>query len=127
VLETDNGTPYFLNLHNGEVAHTLILGMTGSGKAFGCDADQVFTAVTSPGLIARLVRLDIVPIFMPALFKFRAVRRYMFRTVSQTAVNYRGSSLSEGRAGTIHGGDRAMGEDRLERYRDRQLRTTNFA
>ena len=34
VLETDNNTPYFLNLHNGEVAHTLILGMTGSGKLF---------------------------------------------------------------------------------------------
>jgi type IV secretion system protein VirB4 len=32
VLETDNRTPYFLNLHNGEVAHTLILGMTGSGN-----------------------------------------------------------------------------------------------
>jgi type IV secretion system protein VirB4 len=32
VLETDHQTPYFLNLHNGEVAHTLILGMTGSGK-----------------------------------------------------------------------------------------------
>jgi AAA domain-containing protein len=31
-LETDNSTPYSLNLHNGEVAHTLILGMTGSGK-----------------------------------------------------------------------------------------------
>ena len=31
-LETDNSTPYFLNLHNGEIAHTLILGMTGSGK-----------------------------------------------------------------------------------------------
>ena len=29
VLETDNATPYFLNLHNGEVPHTLILGMTG--------------------------------------------------------------------------------------------------
>jgi hypothetical protein len=29
VLETGNSTPYFLNLHNGEVAHTLILGMTG--------------------------------------------------------------------------------------------------
>lgn len=25
-FETDNQTPYFLNLHNGEVAHTLILG-----------------------------------------------------------------------------------------------------
>src|SRR6185437_4874839 len=36
VLETDNCTPYFLNLHNGEVAHTLILGMTGSGKSYLC-------------------------------------------------------------------------------------------
>ncbi|RZU40440.1 VirB4 family type IV secretion system protein [Edaphobacter modestus] len=34
VLETDNSTPYFFNLHNGEVAHTLILGMTGSGKSY---------------------------------------------------------------------------------------------
>jgi type IV secretion system protein VirB4 len=35
-METDNATPYYLNLHNGEVAHTLILGMTGSGKSFLC-------------------------------------------------------------------------------------------
>ena len=33
-METDNSTPYFLNLHNGEVAHSLILGMTGSGKSY---------------------------------------------------------------------------------------------
>ena len=32
VLETDNATPYYLNLHNREVAHTLILGATGSVK-----------------------------------------------------------------------------------------------
>jgi type IV secretion system protein VirB4 len=37
VMETDNATPYYLNLHNGEVAHTLILGMTGSGKSFLCN------------------------------------------------------------------------------------------
>ena len=37
VLETDNATPYFLNLHNGEVPHTLILGMTGSGKSYFCN------------------------------------------------------------------------------------------
>ena len=36
-METDNATPYYLNLHNGEVAHTLILGMTGSGKSFLCN------------------------------------------------------------------------------------------
>jgi len=32
VLETDHATPYFLNLHNRDVAHTLILGATGAGK-----------------------------------------------------------------------------------------------
>lgn len=33
-LETDHSTPYYLNLHNQDVAHTLILGYTGSGKSF---------------------------------------------------------------------------------------------
>ena len=68
--------------------------------------DQAFTGVTSGGAIARRLRLDIVPLLIPLLFALRAVRCFMFRTISQTAVNYRGSSLSEGRAGTVHGGDR---------------------
>jgi type IV secretion/conjugal transfer VirB4 family ATPase len=34
VLESTHGTPYFLNLHSGDVAHTLLLGATGSGKSF---------------------------------------------------------------------------------------------
>ncbi len=68
--------------------------------------DRAFTGVTSSGAIARRLRMDIVPRLMPLLFKFTPVRRFMFRTISQTAVNYRGSSLSEGRAGTVHGGDR---------------------
>src|ERR1700687_3027870 len=68
--------------------------------------DQAFTGVTSPGAIARRLRLHIVPLLLPPLFKLTTVRRFMFRTISQTGVNYRGSSLSEGRAGTVHGGDR---------------------
>jgi len=68
--------------------------------------DRVFTGVTSTGALARLVRLDIVPLLVPSLFKLAAVRRFMFRTVSQIEVNYRGSSLSEGQAGAVHGGDR---------------------
>ncbi len=68
--------------------------------------DRAFTGVTSSGAIARAVRLHLVPLLMPLMFKFKALRRLMFRTVSQTAVNYRGSSLSEGRAGAVHGGDR---------------------
>ncbi len=45
------------------------------------------------------------------------MRRLLFRTVSQTQVNYRDSSLSEGSAGKVRAGDRlpwvklASGED----------------
>ena len=80
--------------------------------------DRAFTGVTSSGAIARLVRLDMVPLFLPLLFKYVPLRRLMFRTVSQTSVNYRGSPLSQGRAGRIHGGDRLpwvkLGVDGLE-------------
>jgi 2-polyprenyl-6-methoxyphenol hydroxylase-like FAD-dependent oxidoreductase len=68
--------------------------------------DRAFTVVTSPGPIARFVRVEVAPRLLPALFAVRAFRRLMFRTVSQIAVDYRGSSLSEGRAGRVRGGDR---------------------
>ena len=68
--------------------------------------DQAFTGVTSDSAIARRIRLNIVPAVLPALFAFPVARRFMFRTISQTAVHYRGSTLSEGRAGRVHGGDR---------------------
>jgi type IV secretion system protein VirB4 len=34
VLETNHGTPYFLNLHYRDTAHSMILGRSGSGKSF---------------------------------------------------------------------------------------------
>ncbi len=34
ILETSHHTPYFLNLHHRDIAHTVILGRTGSGKSF---------------------------------------------------------------------------------------------
>lgn len=68
--------------------------------------DQAFTGVTSSTLTARALRLHVVPILFPALLKSRAFRRVAFRTVSQTAIHYRASALSEGHAGSVHGGDR---------------------
>jgi hypothetical protein len=62
--------------------------------------------VTSSSALARLIRLHVVPLSMPPFFALTVGRRYMFRRVSQTAVNYRGSSLSEGHAGRVRGGDR---------------------
>jgi 2-polyprenyl-6-methoxyphenol hydroxylase-like FAD-dependent oxidoreductase len=68
--------------------------------------DRAFVVATSPGRIARFVRMNVVPRVLPVLIHFRAVRRLMFRTVSQIAINYRRSALSAGALGGVHGGDR---------------------
>ena len=68
--------------------------------------DQAFTGVSSSSVIARTVRLHLVPALLPRLLALQAFRRLAFRTVSQTAINYRESALSVGRAGRIHAGDR---------------------
>jgi 2-polyprenyl-6-methoxyphenol hydroxylase-like FAD-dependent oxidoreductase len=68
--------------------------------------DRAFTAVTSSGAMARLIRLHLVPLLLAPLYALKTARRLMFRTVSQTAVNYRGNRLSQGRVGKVHGGDR---------------------
>jgi hypothetical protein len=68
--------------------------------------DRGFTLVTKRGGFAGVVRTRIVPLLVPLLFRTGAVRRLLFRTVSQTQVNYRYSSLSAGTAGRVHGGDR---------------------
>jgi 2-polyprenyl-6-methoxyphenol hydroxylase-like FAD-dependent oxidoreductase len=78
----------------------------GFARRLVATTDQAFKGVTSSTATARVLRLHVVPLLLPLLFAVRAVRRVMFRTVSQTAIHYRGSALSEGRAGALHGGDR---------------------
>ncbi|HKQ60365.1 MAG TPA: FAD-dependent monooxygenase [Candidatus Polarisedimenticolaceae bacterium] len=68
--------------------------------------DRAFVIATSDGRLARFVRLHVVPRLVPRLFDSRALRRFMFRTISQTSIHYRGSPLSTGAAGAVHGGDR---------------------
>jgi hypothetical protein len=68
--------------------------------------DRVFTFVTRDGAIARFMRLHVAPRVIPAAFALRASRRYLFRTVSQIVIKYAGSTLSEGTAGAVTGGDR---------------------
>ncbi len=68
--------------------------------------DRAFTFITRNGALARLIRRRIFPLVVPPLAAMQPVRRFMFRTLSQTAINYRGSGLSSGRAGSVHGGDR---------------------
>ena len=42
----------------------------------------------------------------PLIFRVPAMRRFLFRTASQTGIRYRDSPLSAGRAGRVQGGDR---------------------
>jgi 2-polyprenyl-6-methoxyphenol hydroxylase-like FAD-dependent oxidoreductase len=68
--------------------------------------DRIFTLVTKQGFFARVVRTRLFPRLAAFLFRFAPIRRLMFRTISQIAINYRGSSLSAGTAGALRGGDR---------------------
>jgi 2-polyprenyl-6-methoxyphenol hydroxylase-like FAD-dependent oxidoreductase len=68
--------------------------------------DRAFTAVISDSTFARFVRTKAIPALAPPLFRIPGVRRFAFRTVSQIAVNYRGSPLSRGETGKLQGGDR---------------------
>src|SRR5207302_3205900 len=68
--------------------------------------DRAFTLVTRRGQVARLVRTRLAPLVVPPLFRLPPLRRFFFRTVSQTGVNYRASTLSVGAAGAVRGGDR---------------------
>ena len=75
-------------------------------KRLVATTDRAFTIVTKSGPIARRVRLKVFPRVIPPLFTLARVRRLMFRTVSQTALHYRESPLSVGKAGGVHAGDR---------------------
>jgi 2-polyprenyl-6-methoxyphenol hydroxylase-like FAD-dependent oxidoreductase len=68
--------------------------------------DKVFSFVTAEGRIADLLRTRLAPFLIPKMASFEVSREFLFRTVSQVTLNYRGMPLSQGVAGHVHGGDR---------------------
>jgi 2-polyprenyl-6-methoxyphenol hydroxylase-like FAD-dependent oxidoreductase len=78
----------------------------GFARRLVATTDRAFAVVTDKGPIAWRVRTRLIPLVAPLVFRLPAVRRFLFRTVSQTGVNYRHSALSEGSSGAIRGGDR---------------------
>ena len=68
--------------------------------------DRAFEVATKSGRVAAFVRTRVFPLLVSIAFRPRAVRRYLFRTVSQIEIAYHDSPLSEGKAGTVGGGDR---------------------
>jgi 2-polyprenyl-6-methoxyphenol hydroxylase-like FAD-dependent oxidoreductase len=78
----------------------------GFAQRLVASTDRAFTFATGQGALAAFVRTRLAPIVMPILFSFEIARRFAFRTVSQTQINYRGGPLSRGTAGRVQGGDR---------------------
>ncbi|HEY1427455.1 MAG TPA: FAD-dependent monooxygenase [Caulobacteraceae bacterium] len=86
----------------------------GFARRLVASTDRAFSIATAAGPLADVLRTRVLPlIFRPAL-QVGALREFMFRTVSQITLNYRGSQLSVGEAGHVKGGDRlpwVPGED----------------
>lgn len=68
--------------------------------------DRAFEIATRTSRVAAFVRTDVFPKMVAVLFRWRAVRRLLFRTVSQIAISYHDGPLAAGKAGAVQGGDR---------------------
>ncbi len=68
--------------------------------------DRLFSFVIDTGLPGWFLRRVWMPRVMPLAAKLPAVRRTMFRLISQTRIEYRPSPMSTGAAGRVHAGDR---------------------
>ena len=77
----------------------------GFARRLVATTDRVFSFVTAEGRLADIIRTRIAPVVLPAAMAFEAAREYLFRTVSQITLNYRGGPLSVGAAGHVQGGD----------------------
>ncbi len=92
----------------------------GFARRLVATTDRVFAFVTDKGPFAWRVRTRLLPLVAPLVFRLPGVRRFLFRTVSQVGVNYRHAPLSEGKSGSVEGGDRlpwvkiAPGQDNFD-------------
>ena len=68
--------------------------------------DRFFSVMIKPGKQFEFLRLWLLPFLFPILAKFRFVQKIMFLFVSQVRINYKNSSLSNGRSGSIKSGMR---------------------
>ena len=75
-------------------------------KRLVATTDRAFSFATAEGPMADILRTRIAPVLIPAVTRFEAAREYLFRTVAQLTLSYRGGPLSEGEAGGVRGGDR---------------------
>jgi 2-polyprenyl-6-methoxyphenol hydroxylase-like FAD-dependent oxidoreductase len=78
----------------------------GFARRLVATTDRVFSFATAEGFVADVLRTRVAPLLIPTVARLEAAREYLFRTVAQITLNYRGGPLSVGTASRVHGGDR---------------------
>lgn len=69
--------------------------------------DRAFNAIVSRSWLPRMARTHLLPLILKIMLQLQRLRRLLFRTISQTRISYRGSSLSDGsRSARLRSGDR---------------------
>jgi 2-polyprenyl-6-methoxyphenol hydroxylase-like FAD-dependent oxidoreductase len=88
----------------------------GFARALVATTDRAFTAIVAPGLRGTVMRRVVAPLIFAGATRLPRARRALFRIVSQTQVHYPDSSLSEGKAGGVRGGDRLPWVQSLDNF-----------
>src|SRR5262249_25130242 len=78
----------------------------GFARRLVATTDRAFPLVAEQAARGPSARIRLVPLLARLLLRLTAVRRFLFRTVSQIGIHYRTSALSAGAAGAVRGGDR---------------------
>jgi hypothetical protein len=78
----------------------------GFARRLVASTDRAFGIATAEGPVADFLRTRLAPLIATSVLSLERVREFMFRTVSQITLNYRGSPLAVGEAGEVKAGDR---------------------
>ena len=78
----------------------------GFARALVATTDRAFTPMVAGGIGGELTRRVLAPLIFSVATRFAVTRHAIFRVVSQARIHYPDSPLSEGKAGSVHGGDR---------------------
>ncbi len=69
--------------------------------------DRAFSVMVSKSAVARFARTRILPYWLSTVLRFNKLRRLLFKTISQTVIDYRRSPLSDGSGSrAVRSGDR---------------------
>lgn len=78
----------------------------GFARSLVSTTDRAFTGLVGEGVVGEFTRKIVAPLMFGVVTRFSLGRQAIFRTISQMRIHYPDSSLSQGVAGDVHGGDR---------------------